>query len=37
MDWTFYLIVGGSLVLAFLMAFLGWRERKAGEKNGGNQ
>ena len=31
--WDFYIIVGGSLFIAFLMAYLGWRQEK-NEKKG---
>ncbi|KIX12011.1 hypothetical protein X474_21155 [Dethiosulfatarculus sandiegensis] len=28
MDWTFYLIVGGSLALSFYIVYLGKKEKK---------
>ncbi len=32
MTWDFYVVVGGSLFIAFLVAFLGWRQdRKEGK------
>lgn len=27
--WDFYIVVGASLFIAFLMAYLGWRQDKA--------
>lgn len=31
--WDFYIIVGASLFIAFLMAYLGWRQDKADQKS----
>ena len=31
--WDFYIIVGASLFIAFLMAYLGWRQEKADKKS----
>ncbi len=36
MGWDFYLVVGGSLFIAFLMAYLGWRQDKHDQKAGEN-
>jgi len=35
MDWTFYVVVGGSLLLAFLVAYLGWREKRSRKESNG--
>jgi len=32
--WDFYIVVGASLFIAFLMAYLGWRQDKADKAEG---
>lgn len=35
--WDFYIIVGTSLFIAFLMAYLGWRQEKADKQKEAGQ
>lgn len=37
MDWTFYVVVGGSLVLAFFVAYMGKRDQRAEDQAKGDE